>query len=290
MHEPFTLGTLLRALSYVYWLLAIGALVVAIYRGKDRRSKIIGAMIVVAVFGFLPGKALLEQHQRDAYEKEAWAYFKKMCNERAGEKIYKKFTGVKSVVVIKPLPPATEKDLYDQYWYGDPYSNATPWDRRAYAAAAALATSRAPVLTGKHGAAFEFVESIDHSHPATMHKFIRMSFPYESRDPVLENIEKPTSRFGVAWEDISTPEDRKYWVAASRLRVIDLRDDGIVAERIGFFIESGFGSTAGQRRPWLTSRGPNTTCPYAHDWSDRWFLIRVLNPQSEHSDGQQSNK
>jgi hypothetical protein len=96
-------------------------------------------------------------------------------------------------------------------------------------------------------------------------------------------IEKPTSKFGIEWNDISTPEDRKYWVAGSRLRIIDLTDNTIVAERIGYFIEAGFGSRAGGRRPWLTSRGPHTTCPplIGGDYSDNWFLAHVFKLEQE---------
>ena len=280
------MGLALQALRYLYWLLAICALVFVIYKGKSRIGKTAGAAIVIALFGFLPGKALLEQYRRDTYAKEAWAYFKKLCDENSGERIYKKFTGVKSVVVIKPLPPAKEEDLYDQYWYGDPYSDSTPWDRRAYTAAAALATSHAPVLTGKHGPAFDFVESITE---ASGRDAVKVSYPPGSRDAVQESISQPVSRFAVLWEDISTSETRLYWIAASRLRVIDRLDNNVIAERIGYYIESGFGSTEGNRRPWLASRGPATTCPYAQDWSDRLFLLKVLNPQSEALHGQQPN-
>jgi hypothetical protein len=54
----------------------------------------------------------------------------------------------------------------------------------------------------------------------------------------VEDIARPVSKFGVSWEDISTPGDRRFWVAGSRLRVIDLTDNSVLAERIGFFIEA----------------------------------------------------
>ena len=87
----------------------------------------IKTMLIVTACGLLPACAATPTTPTagkpdDAYVKEAWAYFKNKCDTEAGEKIYKTFTGVKSVLVVKPLPPATEKDLYDQFWYGDPYS------------------------------------------------------------------------------------------------------------------------------------------------------------------------
>ena len=103
-------------------------------------SRFCRAVLAVAVFSLLAACAssTTASGPDEAYVKEAWAYFKKKCETEAGEKIYKTFSGVKSVLVVKPLPPATEKDLYDQFWYGDPYSNATPWDKRGVSAALKL--------------------------------------------------------------------------------------------------------------------------------------------------------
>jgi len=273
MLELTGMGSVLRGIGFLYWALAVGALGAALYFGKGALRKIVWSAIALAVFGYLPGKALIEQHQRDTYAKEAWAYFKKLCDETSGEKIYKTFTGVKSVLVVKPLPPATEKDLYDQFWYGDPYSNATAWDRRGVHAAMTLTMySRRPSGRQK---GLDFVEIKDET--GTGYKKISRPLANDKLAGV-EEAKLPTSRFGVIWEDISRPEDRKYWIAGSRLSVIDLTDNSIVAERIGYFIEAGFGSTRGQRRPWLTSRGPNTTCPplLGGDYSDNWFIADVF--------------
>ena len=101
---------------------------------------------------------------------------------------------------------------------------------------------------------------------------------------VKEQIQQPVSRFGVGWEDISTPDDRKYWLAGSSFRVINLLDNSVVAELIGFLIEAGFGSTTGGRRPRLTSRGigPNgRSCPDAHDATNQWFINSVFKWEEE---------
>ncbi len=207
------------------------------------------------------------------YVKAAWAYFKHKCDTEAGEKIYKTFTGVKSVLVVKPLPPATEKDLYDQFWMGDPYSNATPYDKRGDDAARRLANDSRS-LDGTIQRALEFVEI----KAEVGNGYVRIHKAKSNvENSVREQVNFPVSKFGVIWEDISRPEDRKYWVAASRLRVINLVDNLTIAERTGFFIEAGFGSTSGQRRPWLTSRGPGTTCPVvAGDYTDQRFISRVF--------------
>lgn len=96
MLELTGFGNVLRGIGLLYWVPAIGAVFLAIRYGKGTRGKIIWVAVAIAACGYLPGKALLEQRQRDAYAKEAWAYFKKLCDEKSGEKIYKTFMGVKS--------------------------------------------------------------------------------------------------------------------------------------------------------------------------------------------------
>jgi len=222
----------------------------------------------------------------DAYAEEAWAHFKKMCDAKAGERIYKSYRGVKSVLVVKPLPTATEKDLFDQYWYGDPYSNASTGDR-ARLAAARLTYPDAPIAQGKRGNGFDFVESDESQNLASGKKLVKYFFsPGQRQVQSQELATSPVSRFGISWEDISTTADRKYWVAGSRLTITDLTNRTVVAERIGFLIEGGFGSRAGQRRPWQTAQVMGRgKCPDVHDYSDRWFVLKVLNPNEENHDG-----
>lgn len=211
----------------------------------------------------------------EAYVKAARAYFKHKCETLAGEKIYKSLAGVKSVQVVNPLPLATERDLYDQFWYGDPYSSASFY-KRGERAALQLVSLTAPVAPRQEGKGFDFVE-----FPNTeAGRFSKLYYLPGAREHSSEAIENPVSRFGVSWEDISTAEDRKYWIAGSRLRVIDLEDNSVVAERIGYLIEPGFGSQSGGRRPWQSARfvSKYTACPETHDYSDRWFLLKALNP------------
>ena len=277
MLEFTGMASVLRGIGILYWLLAFGALALVLWKVKGRWRKTMSVLAVIALFGFLPANQLIEFQKRQAYAREAWAYFKKLCDEKSGERIYKTYSGVKSVLVLKPLPPASDKDHFDQFWYGDPYSRPAISGRGEHAATLLTMHSRRPNVRQK---GLDFVEMKNTSGDG----YTRITRP-ESNDKLAarEQIERPTSRFGISWEDISTPEDRKYWVAGSRLRVTDLTDNSIVAERIGYFIEAGFGSKAGGRRPWLTSRGPNTTCPplLGGDYSDNWFITSVFKQDEE---------
>lgn len=240
---------------------------------------------VVSGFLFACAAPVPSDRPDDAYVKAAWAYFKHKCDTEAGEKIYKTFTGVKSVLVVKPLPPATEKDLYDQFWYGDPYSNVSILANRGELHAGTLIRDR-KFIDGRGNIGFQFFENKQILDGEI--KYLRI----ESSDkpPYFISklaVDKSGSKFGIAWEDISRPEDRKFWVAGSRLRIINLADKSIVAERIGYFIEPGFGSTIGQRRPWQASRGQGTTCPSIVNgtFEDRWFVLKVLSPSEGKNDG-----
>ena len=275
------MGSVLRGLGVLYWLVALACLFAAFKLPRTRAAKGAAAAIVFALFGYLPVTGYIESQKRQAYEREAWAYFRNKCATEAGEKIYKTFSGVKSVVVVKPLPPATDADLYDQYWYGDPYS-APAHSRRGYMEAGTL-LGPSP-LSNFPGVGFDFVEF--RKHEATGDRYIRLSKSnVDMRDTLEQAIDSATSRFAISWQDISTKEDRAFWVAGSRLSVVDLLSEQVVAERTGFQIESGFGSIAGQRRPWLTSRGSSTTCPQLVNgtFEDRVFVLKVLK-RAEDSD------
>jgi len=281
MLELTGIAPVLRALGILYWALAAAAIAAALWLPKKSLHKAGAALLAAGLFAVLPAKNWIEYREREAYAQAAWAHFRKLCAEKAGEKIYKTFTGVKSVLVVKPLPPATEKDLFDQYWYGDPFSNATPSERRPFSAARRLVGHIAflpPYEDRSVGYEYVEVQAID-SQPT------RVLRVYPSNSPPffweIKEAKSVTSRLGISWEDISTPDDRSYWIAGSRLRVVDLDTQTTVAERVGFLIEYGFGSRSGGRRPWLQSRmSKGATCPAFTngDFEDRWFVLKVASP------------
>ncbi|MBL0209276.1 MAG: hypothetical protein IPP84_15475 [Propionivibrio sp.] len=69
----------------------------------------------------------------------------------------------------------------------------------------------------------------------------------------------PAPRYGVTYDDISTREERDYWIAGSSLKVIDLKTNEVMAERIGYMMDRGQGNTSGGRAPWLLAA--DHACP-----------------------------
>ncbi|MBF9264125.1 hypothetical protein [Paracidovorax cattleyae] len=78
---------------------------------------------------------------------------------------------------------------------------------------------------------------------------------------VLERVPSnaPRPRYGVTYEDISTREERDYWIAGSSLKVIDLKTNEVIAERVGYMVDWAQGVTVGGRSPWLLAA--DNACP-----------------------------
>lgn len=90
-------------------------------------------------------------------------------------------------------------------------------------------------------------------------------------------VEQFTARYGITWDDISTHEDRELWIAAGLLKAIDLQTNEVVAERIGYIVDSGQGSTDGFRDPWGWAKTHAPRCHRSdeHTWE---FSMRHLVP------------
>ena len=103
---------------------------------------------------------------------------------------------------------------------------------------------------------------------------------------VKEPATAPFPRYGVIYEDISTPEDREYWVAGSSLKVIDLETNEVMAERIGYMFDPAQGEK-GWGDPW--HRGLYNACPAFPGkvhyktgiYQTRNFVEQVLKPKQE---------
>jgi hypothetical protein len=72
-------------------------------------------------------------------------------------------------------------------------------------------------------------------------------------------IPKRVARYGVTWDDISTPQDRQHWIAGGSLKVIDLQTNEVIAERVGYMMDRGLGNSHNGRSPWMAA--PDRACP-----------------------------
>ena len=260
-----------------------------------RKSKAawIAVPMTIAAVGWLPVHSAY-QHSRakQAFlEKEAAqiAHFNERCKS-AGEKIYEKVSGVEGILIMKRRVVPRDVDYQDQYSLWDPYGTS-PSEAEypaAYLNDLRFEGYRSVGVRLEPIKGFRFVELLANSKadPVSViyrrYSFVEDQVGERVRDEkgnlVLKDdpVQTPQSRYGITWDDISTPEDRNLWVAGGRLRVVDLGTNKVIAERVGYLREPSLGSLANNRLAW--SYGEAYACPplISGAYKDIFFLSKVL--------------
>lgn len=204
----------------------------------------------------------LKDRQRIAAE-----MFRARCT-KAGVFIHRTVEGVDGVFLMKLRP---DKINYgDQYKLDDPYGSDSTGEgyiesflRGSFEATHKYPDSFVPplgylyveVVDPKDGVRYRYTGSVvepwknDKSYLKGYTKFILEKVPAKG----------PRPRYGVTYDDISTREERDYWIAGSSLKVIDLQTNEVIAERIGYMVDWAQGIGVGGRAPWLLAA--NNACP-----------------------------
>ncbi len=301
---PF--GPLVSILGIGYWLLALIAAVLASRLPKRLLAKVSVASIVLMGFS-LPIVLQFGTLNRSSIEStehlnEAKALFAERCRT-AGEKIVRTADDVDGIAWMKWREEYSRRDnSTDQWKLNDPYG------RDCQLEGCVLRLLRAdldPGLkksdTSKAGVAnYAFVETVD-PRDGVNYRYVVVvkAVASVSREQFREHVASTgygadadgnyealqrqrivasDARYGLSWDDISTEEDRRHWIAGGVLRVIDLQTNEVMAERRGFLLDTGQGSTDGQRDPWEWAKSYGPRCPSAGT-STRDFVARVLKPK-----------
>lgn len=305
---PF--GTMVRGIGIFYWAVALAAAAFALWLPKRWLIKLSFAALVLA--GFIYPVAI---HVRDreratqahrAKLDEAMALFAERC-KTSGEKITRTVENVEGVVWMKWRDEGTNRN--DQFKLDDPYGKDCEGE---YCLVRLLRVTRgvdrSPEDAKKHRGVYRYVESVDPKDGRWYRYFGAMKLPSTwSAEQIAKHIRekgegppassyrvdferepitKPSARFGITWDDISTRQDREHWIAGGSLRVVDLQSNEIIAETIGFMVDRGLGTTAGFASPWFEAQ--QTACPlfadsphsgrrYRRDENFQ-FVVRVLRP------------
>ena len=220
-----------------------------------------------------------------AHLARAEAIFQERC-KTAGEKIYRTAEDVEGVFLMKLRPLGTNHG--DQFKLDDPYGRDL--DGVGYIesfARGSYDTMRSPnprpgwpsrigylyveAIDPADGKRYRYTGSVksvgqkDSGAPNVQIELKRNpSYDLNIYAYVLDRFHVTSSapRYGVTYDDISTREEREYWIAGSSLKVIDLKTNEVMAERIGYMMDRGQGNTSGGRSPWLFAA--SSACPDFH--------------------------
>lgn len=276
---------ILRALGWIFWTAFAIALIAALWLPRRPLHKALAAMLVVSplVYWTVRGTSAASKFQQR--QAEAERRFQEHCNT-AGVRIYKTVSDVEGVLLMKRRTSESSTTT-SQYAMVDPYG-ADIWDD-AYAKT--MLWGRAPsgtVMSTAHDPlGYSYAVLIDEGGKS----YTRYELTGRRERDAVQVKSTPTSdlpRYGVNFEDISSREDRDFWIAGSRLFVVDTTSGEVLAERIGWMWDRGMGRDAGRRNPWYFAR--YSACPAFPTINDghpessgqtRDFVERVLLPSRE---------
>ncbi len=205
---------------------------------------------------------------------KAEAMFQERC-KKAGEFIHKTAENVEGILLMKIRPIKT--DFSNQFALDDPYGDDTGGDGYIVNFLSAR-TARGSISNESDAATngYFYVDILDPSdgkryrHTGSIKEVTHTSSilmggdgktTFKTKDFVLDKIPgpNPSPRYGVTFDDISTREERDSWIAGSSLKVIDLKTNEVMAERIGYMMDRGQGNISGGRAPWLLAA--HYACP-----------------------------
>lgn len=243
-------------------------------------------------------------------QKTAQAMLEERC-KRAGVRIHRTVNDVEGVFLLKVRP--SEVNYGDQFRLDDPFGHdfgGMAYVRsflRGHYEANTRRSDGAPLTNSLLG--FSHVEAIDpadgkryrysgatrevtHVRSVLVGGDGRTTFKTIDFVADATPITGPAPRYGVTYDDISSREEREYWIAGSSLKIIDLQTNEVIAERIGYMRDPGMGNTSGGRSPWLFAL--DTACPSfvvgrsnsrpaaaATDYQASRFVQQVLKPKEE---------
>jgi hypothetical protein len=293
----FTLSDLasLITATYIVLFLIVAGLVAWLVRSW--LWKLIGVIVVAVAFAVPLVNSHIEETKRIAHNRMIADRFTQLCKEKAGEKIMKTIDGVDGFLIMRPRQPTKDhREYLDQFWMGDPYGHSDLeaekpeqvflTDRRGYEG---TGISISPIR------GYDFIELPASEHkPDGATKYLKISVSNRQIDSDgREHLEYQRtwsntvqSRYGLYWEDISTVEDRKYWIAGGRMRIIELSTNLVLGERTGYVIDREQGARIGQGIPWLLAQR-NACPPFQSDSTkSKEFVAKILRPLRENNRGQ----
>ena len=210
---------------------------------------------------------------------KAEAMFQERC-KKSGEFIHRTAENVEGIFLLKVRPK--EYNFGSQYAMDDPYGSDLGGDgyigsfvRGSYDSMRSrdarpgwptrLGYGYVDAVDPKDGKRYRYTGSVKEvTHTSSVLIGGDGKTQFKSKEFALDRTlaPDPAPRYGVTYNDISTREERDYWIAGSSLKVIDLKTNEVMAERIGYMMDRGQGNNSGGRSPWLMAA--DHACPDFH--------------------------
>jgi len=288
----FTLSDLASLITATYLVLFLIVAGLVAWLVRSWLWKLIGVIVVAVAFAVPLVNSHMEETKRVEHNRMIADRFTQLCKEKAGEKIFRTVEGVDGFLIMRPRKPTKDhKEYFDQFWMGDPYGHsdleaAEPEqlflnDRRAF---------RDPGGDISAIAGYDFIEvRLASEGEADTSRYLRIEAARRYTDSTGQDridFKKTTtttsrSRYGYDWKDISTAEERKYWIAGGEMRIIDLTTNEVLAARTGYVIDREQGARIGGGVPWLIAQ--RNACPpfESPHTKAKEFISKVLKPARE---------
>ncbi len=302
---------LFRMVGWLFWMVMFGTLLAALWIPKTRNAKLGAVSLVLILFVAFPGRWAWEQKQEnDAFKarlSQAEALFKERC-KTAGERIHRIVEGVEGFMLVRVRPD--QPDAGSDQNAIDPYGAVRNPGGGAYIFSM-LAGQHQDIWENRPGD-YRYVDTID--QPGGVRYRYTVVFgvpelgmppdgklidsingkeylgPEEGLRPRRVMLRQPAKgeppRYGVDFEDLTSPEERSLWIAGGAVRIVDLQTKEIIAERVGYMMDKGLGGGAGiGRSPWGFAR--HWSCPqrspssYFDSEATHLFVLNVLKPKEE---------
>jgi hypothetical protein len=265
---------------------------------KRLTSRAFAAIALLAACALPPGAIGAPTEDAKARLAKAEAMFQERC-KTAGEKIYRTVDNVEGVFLMKLRPE--RHNFSDQFALDDPYGRDLG-GKEGYIGSflsgffeANYRRPEKPMPSAPPHIAYQYVEAVDPKDGTRYRYTGRIDEPWRYDKAYSTSYKRfvldkapasgPAPRYGVTYDDISTREEREYWIAGSSLKVIDLKTNEVIAERIGYMMDRGQGNRSGGRSPWLFAA--DSACPEfaprhgatAQQLQTENFVEKVLKPR-----------
>ena len=259
------LNFICNAVTIGYWLLVAAVMLVVIYAFRNKVplwGRILVALQLGVVLMIWPIVNYLNDSNKDKAAKTRYqiadAHFQECC-KKAGVKIHRTVENVEGIMLMKLRP---KWNPYDQNMvdpYGDDYGDRPEGYIGSFLQGRddkgqLVENQKDAVRTGYHYVDVIEADGKCYRYTGYMDEIWKRDPKYlrgYSRFTLKKTLAKgPAPRYGVTYDDIATPEERKMWIAGSSLKILDLKTREVIAERVGYMFDRGMGNNSGGRSPW----------------------------------------